>query len=634
MILRFQSREGQFRLTIDANAEIPTVLSEVLEKLPKNVIPSTVTISPRPHGADSRPIESLKGVTFGRLGLTHGTQVFLDYKLEDAPTANGHSGAAKLNGNEVNQNEIESSATFKKGPTLIKNPWETVKQSELDDRLDKQDGKIRRKKDEKMCRHGPKGMCDYCQPLEPYDKGYLEEHKIKHMSFHAYLRKINQGKNKYDSGSSYMPPLTEPYYRVNPNCPSGHRPFPAEICTKCQPSAISLQPQEYRMVDHVEFQSFDIVNRFIDFWRKSGVQRIGFLYGRYEAYDQVPLGTKAVVEAIYEPPQGDEVDGITMTEWEKEGQTDKVAELAGMQRVGVVFTDLISPERPEEGAAICKRHVDSYFLSSLEVCFASRFQAKYPRPSKWSETGQFGSNFVTCVVSGDSEGQIGIAAYQASNAAVEMVRAEIIEPSAEPSVMLVQDEEEAEQLGQKKYIPEVFYRRINEYGANVQEKAKPSFPVEYLFVTLTHGFPNEPKPLFAKNDFTVENREGLGQTQETRDLQKHLRAGANKVSLDSPTGVLAVSDFHALCYIAGLGVLSEHEVNLLCKTAIQKDAQLGATLMHTPGWKSLMLMLDELKARRDKRGSGRVDEGTTLAKRIKGMSMSMSMSMANGLGKK
>lgn len=51
------------------------------------------------------------------------------------------------------------------------------------------------------------------------------------------------------------------------------------------------------------FDHLGIVDRFLDGWRRSGCQRAGLLLGQYTEYNDVPLGIRAIVSTIYEPPQ-------------------------------------------------------------------------------------------------------------------------------------------------------------------------------------------------------------------------------------------------------------------------------------------------------------------------------------------
>lgn len=88
------------------------------------------------------------------------------------------------------------------------------------------------------CKHGSEGRCIHCTPLEPYDDEVLNaaDPPIKFLSFQSYLRKLNSGA---DHGR--LSKLEELDCKIKP-C-NGHLPWPRGICTRCQPSAVTLQRQ-------------------------------------------------------------------------------------------------------------------------------------------------------------------------------------------------------------------------------------------------------------------------------------------------------------------------------------------------------------------------------------------------------
>lgn len=83
-------------------------------------------------------------------------------------------------------------SSFKPAKSTSTNKPE-LKEDEVDIILAKTDGRLQRKRDPKLCRHNSNGCCVHCSPLEPWDEEYLKEHKIKHLSFHSYIRKLTSG---------------------------------------------------------------------------------------------------------------------------------------------------------------------------------------------------------------------------------------------------------------------------------------------------------------------------------------------------------------------------------------------------------------------------------------------------------
>lgn len=81
----------------------------------------------------------------------------------------------------------------------------------------------------------------------------------------------------------------------------------------------------------------------------------------------MPLGIKAVVSFIYEPPQSGNHDGLELADNDPdESIVNGIAQYLGMRKVGTIFTDLVD-DGSGTGRVQVKRHANSFFLSSLEV---------------------------------------------------------------------------------------------------------------------------------------------------------------------------------------------------------------------------------------------------------------------------
>ncbi|XP_041362260.1 nuclear protein localization protein 4 homolog [Gigantopelta aegis] len=459
--------------------------------------------------------------------------------------------SAKTGGNEE---------PMETGSTSSNMPSSGIQQDEVDLILGKEDGRIHRNRNDQLCHHGPNGKCLHCVPLEPYDEDFLKscEPPIKFLSFHSYLRKLTGG---VDRGKFVN--LENLSCRIKTGCKE-HPPWPGGICTKCQPNAVTLNRQKYRHIDNIMFENPQVADRFLDFWRKTGSQRIGILYGRYEPHKDVPLGIKATVAAIYEPPQVCTKNRIELLEDEKENVVNQVAEKLGVRPVGWIFTDLVADDLTKGTVKNFRGNMDAHFISSEECIMAGHFQNKYKNPCKLSREGYFGSKFVTIVVTGDNSNQIHFEGYQVTNQCMALVNDECLIPTKDVPELGYIKESSNEQ-----YVPDVFYKNKDNYGNEVTQLARP-LPVEYLLVDIPAAFPVEPQYTFQTNPdvkpFPTENRSDLGEIQDFNSLVQYMGSFQPSQFLE------CMSDFHLLLFLATSEMLPlKTKMNILLEAVKTKS---------------------------------------------------------------
>ncbi|CAI5441909.1 unnamed protein product [Caenorhabditis angaria] len=431
---------------------------------------------------------------------------------------------------------------------------------EVDTFLASQDGQVQRPKGPN-CRHPARQKCTNCLPVDPFDEEYLKEKDIKHMSFHSYVRKLNGSQGK---GTSLKKPLENIRCSIKLECNS-HKPFPKGICTKCKPPVVTLNRQKYRHVDNIQIENQDLVNSFLDYWRISGHQRVGYLIGRYQPFLEVPLGIKATVAAIYEPPQYCKEDGIEFLEEKHEETVNKLLGWLGLQRVGWIFTDLWTANRAE-GTVHYTRHKDSFFLSAEECITAASLQNKYKNVTDYCMERKFGSKFVSVVASGDESLHVNFHGYQVSNQCSAMVEADILCPTLyTPELAYVRETP----LSDKHYITDVQYTEKNEYGAEVMKNGRP-LPVEYLLVDVPAGMPKDPHYTFNVNknaQFYIENRQDVGHIQGGQNLAQYCAAFSMNQFLEQAT------NFHFLLFLMTNDVVQINDIwmKLLCDAVITQN---------------------------------------------------------------
>lgn len=212
------------------------------------------------------------------------------------------------------------------------------------------------------CQHGPNQKCVHCLGVTKDNAKFIKQKCLhqpgqkcpncieentgtfKHESFDSFIKEMRKKCAKSHAPNAKCQNCTfsqQFSYKVNYNC-KNHPAYPKGMCNKCVPPAVVLSRQIYRHIDYVSFMNFKELSSFVGDWQRKGCleQRMGLLYGYYSEDPNFPEGVRINVEALYEPPQIGEMNGVQELDDPKIHVVDLIASACGLEPVGWIFTKI------------------------------------------------------------------------------------------------------------------------------------------------------------------------------------------------------------------------------------------------------------------------------------------------------
>lgn len=322
-------------------------------------------------------------------------------------------------------------------------------------------------------------------------------------------KEVEAGKGVFKSFESFLKPK-----RYEVSALPGSECYKPKIKIKGTqtkfPPPLTLDMQKYRHVDHLEYQGADELKQFVGYWQKHEMltQRVGFMYGYYIKDATYDDGIRAVLEAIYEPPQRSEGARPLLLEDPLLETVDGVAAALGLERIGWIFTSLPRDQ----------------LLTSYDLMQAAKFQNEFANTTHY--TRYWKSAFVTCHVAPDEDNKL-TNAYMASDQLCAMLRDGILAEPLGPERLRFRE-------ATKDEVMPAFLER----GKDVKD-----FDPDFVCIRVNDSAPKRFRTKLKHHEFPRENRQA---SRSPADLGRFLKQHRAEPTYER------YSDFHLLIYIAEL----------------------------------------------------------------------------------